>query len=485
MPNNNDEVRNVTLTDEELDRAIAELDSIGTLVMDAPTPLSGYITFTNTSITDNINLNSSKLTSDYITGEIINKSDAIKVFTKLLPDLSDVDRNSPVVYTRHLNKVLKIILENEREVLVSIDPRPLLRSKKFIELLGENTIAHESKINKAEYFRHKKLVRTFRPTKARKVDPIYFSKTYTLTEGKRYTFGLELETISGYLPHWVDQFYNYEAVKDGSLRDENGDLYGGEYVTNILAGDEGFKVAKSFINELSDRCLVDKKCGVHVHLGTENGFSNETIVFLYKLCLDVEKDIFNMLPPSRRRNTYCKTLHKFNFKPLANATNPIVYNKELETLYNSIAKWVSNREDFNPALYSKFSQHPDGPKCGYNHSTARYCWVNLVPALFNTRGNDSYTIEFRPHSGTLNYIKIRNWTLICMGILYVAENYQGLIKNKQLTLKEVIELAYPKKHLELNKYIEVRTNLFSDKEYKEILDYQDNNNDQSESLRNI
>lgn len=425
------------------------------------------------------------LTKDYYTGDLIAKEEAMPIYTKLLDDLSDIDTTSSIVYTTHNQKAPYFILENGKEVYVAIDPRPFIKSNKFVEWPASNVLVHESKVNKEDYKAALNQKHVFRATKARVAEPIIQSKTYTVTEGKRYTFGLELETSSGQLPGWLDLYYNYEAVKDGSLRDDNGELWGGEYVTGVLAGDEGFKVAKSFINELAKRCTIDKKCGVHVHLGNDSGFSDETIVYLYKLCLDIEQDIFNMLPASRRKNVYCKTLKKFNFDNFLKATNPIHYKRQLEHLYNQIAGWVSNRSDFNPAIYSKFEQHPDGPKCGYNQSTARYSWINLVPALFNTRGNESYTIEFRPHSGTLNYIKIRNWTLICMGILHVAENYQSIIRSKKLSLKEVIELAYPKKAKELKAYIDNRTKLFSNVDYKESLDYQDNVNNEDESFRTI
>ena len=87
------------------------------------------------------------------------------------------------------------------------------------------------------------------------------SSTYTISEGKRYSLGFELETSVGYLPPYVESYLNCDSVKDGSLRDGNGDIFGGEYVTGVLVGDMGFKQLKTLCNELNKRCQIDKRCG--------------------------------------------------------------------------------------------------------------------------------------------------------------------------------------------------------------------------------
>ena len=113
MPNNND----ITfLSEDDLNNMISDFDS-GVVTSTMQNVFGGYINTINPSTTTStvmtqISLNNSDLTEDYITGELINKSNSVKIYTKLLPDLSDVDISSPVVYTRHPNKVLKIGLPN-------------------------------------------------------------------------------------------------------------------------------------------------------------------------------------------------------------------------------------------------------------------------------------------------------------------------------------------------------------------------------------
>lgn len=296
------------------------------------------------------------------------------------------------------------------------------------------------------------------------------STTYLLTEGKRYTFGAEIETSGGYLPNYLDKDLNYEAVHDGSLRDENGNVNGGEYVTGVLIGDSGFLQLKRLCNELTKRCTVNYKCGVHIHIGNIN-FNKDFIVHLYKLCLDIENELFKMLPESRRNNEYCRPLKKFNFNSLI-TKDCIEYRMAVDNIYSNLFCYIAHSDHADPARSNKKTQHPLGNKCGYNHSTARYCWLNLVPAMFDTRGNGKYTVEIRSHSGTTSYTKIKNWTLITMAIMSFAENEQEFIRNNKVTLANVIQAAFPKKASSLLNYIKDRTDLFSkNSNEQEFLDY--------------
>jgi hypothetical protein len=311
------------------------------------------------------------------------------------------------------------------------------------------------------------------------------SPTFIKTEGKKYLFGLEMETISGILPQRVDSFLNYMSIRDGSLKDEDGNEYGFEYVTGVLTGDTGLLQTKKLCNELTKRCIVDKRCGLHQHTGGIE-FNSELIVFLYKLSLMLEDQIFNMVPLSRRNNEYCKRLKPFRFDfNKEDFNNPGEYKAKIESVYNQIYGFVSSTSELPSSKANKKTQHPLGAKCGYNHNTARYCWMNFVPTIFDTRGNGKNTIENRIIQGSTNFNKIKNWVLINMGILWFAENYKREIAlNQEISLKYIMELAYPKTYMEINEYIDLRTNKFSstDKEvnrnienndYREVVESED------------
>ena len=322
-------------------------------------------------------------------------------------------------------------------------------------------------LNKTLKIKARSINNTYKPSFNRSVlkkdyEMGVLSPTFIKTEGKRYSFGLELETISGTLPVRVDNYLNYSSVKDGSLRDSDGEEYGNEYVTGVLTGDTGLLQVKKLCNELTPRCMVNIKCGLHVHLGVIE-FNSELIVYLYKLYLMVEQEIFDMMPLSRRNNEYCRQLNYFDFSFSENDFNNVnIYKSKIEKYYLDIYRYVSATSELPSSKANKKTQHPLGPKCGYNHNTARYCWVNLVPTVFDTRENGECTVEIRIHQGSTNFTKIKNWTLINMGLLWFAENHKKIIAlSDKISLEEIMTIAYPKTHKELNDYINLRKEKFN------------------------
>lgn len=313
--------------------------------------------------------------------------------------------------------------------------------------------------------------------------------TYINTFGKRYQFGIEIETISGFLPEYLDNDLYYSAVHDGSLRDpETGDVYGGEYVTDILQGDLGLQQLKKLCYQLTKRCLVDKKCGNHVHLSGVD-FNKENIILMYWLYSHIQDEVFKMMPKSRRKNEYCRKLEPINI----NISNISPENKNrnyyIDTYYSEIILFLS-KKDYNNKNINKKHDHPKGFKCNYDHSTARYCWVNFIPSVFNTRGNEIYTIEFRPMSASTSYRKIKNWLLICMALVDVIENNKQFVyanASRGISLNDIIEISYPKNFTKLVKYIDERKDKFSENSNTktETDDYQDNEKDDDFKLKNL
>lgn len=314
------------------------------------------------------------------------------------------------------------------------------------------------------------------------------SPTYTVTEGKKYTFGVELETISGFLPEELDWYLNYDAVHDGSLRGPDGeDPVGAEYVTGVLTGDTGFLQLKRLSNELTKRCTIDKRCGMHLHIGNFD-FSKENIVLLYKVYYSLEMQLFKMLPKSRFNNKYCKKLPHIN-DCLYHDINDN-YNTYIEKAYSSLIKWVSSIEGLPGKNNNKKLEHPLGHKCGYRPDASRYSWLNFVPAIYNTRSNvNAKTLEIRNHSGTTNYTKIKYWILIHMGIINYVENYKReILENENFSLNDIIKKVYPKSFCNIIEYIETRTNLFYPNDVisiPESIEYNETNDDELLTLKTI
>lgn len=381
--------------------------------------------------------------------------------------------------TRHFPTMLIPVKENNNdyyiiatEVHLSVvkDNKDIVECKRtglFYHKDTKNNSIVKAQINeKYEYIQTKRLVKI-----NDKKDQINFgeeSLSYLITDGKKYSFGVELETASGYLPLYLYHDLNMSCTRDGSVT-------GGEYVTGVLKGDSGFKQLQKITNELVTRCSVDAKCGIHVHIG---GFDNSKsfLVLLQKLGVMLENEIFSILPPSRRNNKYCQKMKNLNIVFPQNQSleeYDILFNNYYHELYKLFYK---DSNILNKDINKKFN-HPRGRTCGYDQNTPRYWWLNLIPAAFNTRGNFSYTVEFRNHSGSLNYRKIKNWVLICMGIVSYVENYKkDIMFRNDITLEEIITKVYPTKSRILIPYIQERKSQFENEDYNEV------NNEYKEKL---
>lgn len=287
------------------------------------------------------------------------------------------------------------------------------------------------------------------------------SPTFSTTYQMRYSFGVEIECVTSYLAPNITKAFNAACVRDGSIGGSR--TQGGpEYVTGILKGDAGMLQLQKLVNFLSPRSSIDRTCGIHVHIG---GFkvNKQFALAIHKLGLLVQTDLLKMLPVSRRSNEYCRPMKDIGIQlpDLTKLGSNVLLDKEFDKLVNYIG-CVDAARPVKTGSLNKRTQHPMGKKCGYNHSTPRYEWINFVPLLFDDKGIQSYTIEFRPHSASLNYEKIKNWVLICMALVkFAEENYDLIRVSKSLTIEEIINLVTNNKASSLINYINNRKALFT------------------------
>lgn len=434
--------------------------------------------------------------SDYYLLNIINngKQSAYLLFTKITEDGKLSDPHPVIPFDDIKYKTVEIggIFDYEKSNLLLsfkkvIVPEELINDKTFLKYFKESIVDCKfylkNNIDPSELIKRPKI--EYRKVNKNiiyeKYNTVKKPNTYINTLGKRYSFGLEIETSSGILPYRFDKLIDYTAVHDGSLKDEDGHVYGGEYVTGVLRGDQGLLQTRLLTNELTKRCLLNVKCGVHVHLGDIN-FTKENITLMYYLYQNLQDEILSMFPPSRRDNRYCRKLSKLSIN-LSNIQSE--YSYYIDHYYNLIIKLLSQRGECNADINKK-KDHPKGHKCGYDHSAHRYCWVNFIPAVFNTRKNGIYTIEFRPHAASTSYKKIKNWLLICMALVDIVENHKSQIyNNPNLTLADIIKICYPKDHLVLNNYIEKRKIKFSSEEDHDLNETLDNEIESNLSIKNL
>lgn len=296
------------------------------------------------------------------------------------------------------------------------------------------------------------------------------SPTFLLTNGMKYTFGVEIETVSGKLPYWV---YNHNKLslkceRDGSLKDpKTGKEEGGEYITGVLTGDYGLKNLKTSLREISQRCTIDKRCGIHVHVGNCD-FNERFIILAYILSLKIQDEVFQTLPISRRKNNTCGLLPSEDYVNIIKNYN---IGHGVEICYNDLFTKLANGRQLD-AKINKYNQHPGGRYTDrYSKSIPpeklyRYKWVNYIPTAFNMKGtkeNPVYTIEFRCHPGSMNFVKIKNWIMFCFAFCsYVENHYMDIVEKDNITIEDILKKVYGRKAKPLIEYIEERKSTFSD-----------------------
>lgn len=199
------------------------------------------------------------------------------------------------------------------------------------------------------------------------------------------TFGIEMEfeganirTVADALNEVVECHFegythrttrHWKIVTDGSL--PNYDTCG-EIVSPILQGVEGVEELRKVCDKLDtiEGIKVTRRCGLHVHLGAAD-LTVAEIQTIYERYADYEAQIDLVMPRSRRgRSRWCDTI--------ADNKNRVKRAKTKNRLASS---------------------------CD------RYYKINLV-----SLGRYG-TIEFRQHSGTLNFDKIVNWLSFLMAFV--------------------------------------------------------------------
>ena len=178
----------------------------------------------------------------------------------------------------------------------------------------------------------------------------------------------------------------WKIVSDGSLRSIN--MPGGEGMELVSppSTEAGFdQITKISTILLGLGCIVNRTCGLHVHIGARN-ISIPALKKLAALYVENERLIDQLLPPSRRgnNNTYCRSIAATaNMGELVRADN-----------VNNIASAV--------------------------HGGNRYVKLNFT--AFWKHG----TVEFRHHSGTVDSAKIIKWIIFCAKMVETAIREAGV-----------------------------------------------------------
>lgn len=156
-----------------------------------------------------------------------------------------------------------------------------------------------------------------------------------------------------------NEMFSFECIRDGSV---GGDSI--EYVSKPISA-RSLKSAYDKLcyiyRKLYENTTIDRTCGSHIHLSFGSvSFMREIARDLWKVGIGCEQNIFEMLPPSRRSNSYCKKLPSY-------------------------------RNDF-PSFEGDFWGRP----CSNNkYDNGRYHWLNFEPLFRRGLCASKRTIEIR------------------------------------------------------------------------------------------
>lgn len=215
---------------------------------------------------------------------------------------------------------------------------------------------------------------------------------------------VDLENF-GYHKHQAD-LWGLEYDSSISTNDKCG--YQVELITPPLAQND-FPAIKIALDVVRPDSLITKSCGLHCHVGVTNINHARRCALLWYIS---EPAILDVFPLDRSRNHYCTPLRN---KPAS------VFSPE----------------------YCR-----------------RYTMINI----------ESYdirkTVEFRGHSGTLNYQKTKKWVLFCLSFVRLAyimtedelnQWFRGPYRNMTFNIFNSLDIKGTKTH----KYFEYRLQHFT------------------------
>lgn len=164
-------------------------------------------------------------------------------------------------------------------------------------------------------------------------------------------------------PHW-------KIVTDSSVSD------GFEVVSPILSGNEGLESVRLVAQTLVRAgAKVDRRCGFHVHVNARDLSGADVLNCIRRYAMH-ESQIDGFMPQSRRggNNSYCRAMDEI-VRAIRNVPESATAMQVAQRIYE------------------------------------RYYKLNVQ--AFTRHG----TIEFRQHSGTVDYRKMINWIVFCVAFV--------------------------------------------------------------------
>lgn len=221
----------------------------------------------------------------------------------------------------------------------------------------------------------------------------FFGANYVTVIEKLRAAGISVADYQGYTHEVMAQ---WKVTTDASVTGRDTGLYRGlELVSPILYGDEGLDELQK-VYEVLNSCgaKVDKTCGTHVHFDISDFTVQDCKNFL-NLYYNYQGIINHLVPPSRRRNKFCKPLLKSDLVQINNE------------------QWVTSIRHIASILCTRYNK------------------VNLQSYV-------KYgTIEIRQHGGTTDFDKMEAWIILMYQLLDSAKQQEKVhLCNRKYTVTQ-------------------------------------------------
>jgi Putative amidoligase enzyme len=254
------------------------------------------------------------------------------------------------------------------------------------------------------------------------------------------TYGLEIETSTGYLPENIQYQTGVVICRDGSIDNA-------EYVTVPMRGAKGLQNIKYLSSELKKRVEIDLKCSFHIHIGNISD-DRFFLMSLYALGIRLQDEIYTMFPYFKtawegiKKQDYNKKLRKLGIGKLKSNCKD-EFKNYVDDAYCRLFKWLN--DDHEPSDDFNRNNHRHRQTAKWNRKQ-RYYWINFMNMFFSERK----TIEFRLHQATVNHYKMINWLFICNAIIKYAEFNAKSILSSGDPIKLDNVLDFYKNHYKTN-----------------------------------
>lgn len=262
-----------------------------------------------------------------------------------------------------------------------------------------------------------------------KLDSVYNEKYKSLLN---YTFGLEYETTSGYIPQ-------EECYRTGLVPLRDGSISGVEYASIILSNEDGLERVKNHLSLLKEYTSFNTDCSYHIHMG---GFplNTKAIYILYTVWGLLEYELKEILPKfafetdrfKSSRKSYCKV-------------NPGVFRD-----FGELYRYLTEGHSAYSGVLNK--PHPSNEDQSAKWRIRERYWAqNLIGMCFY---KSPKTVEYRMLAPSYNENKIIFWIYLFNAIMLYSEILSEKLGNdfsilfslhkERISLDKIFLEVYPK-----------------------------------------